>query len=285
LKIPGQFFNFKPHQPLGVLHPAPVFILGMHRSGTSAFGGALESLGLSVGKTVMPPQPDNPKGFYENISLTEFHDKFLSSIGSAWRDPQPVVEDRFQGNVARRFQKKLPRLLIGEFGEDRQLIKDPRLCRLMSLWIPLIKEHFPLAQFVLPIRHPVEVASSLHERDKLPLGEGLKLWVVHVLESERTTRAFSRLFTTYDQLMLSPLETLLHLAKKLGLPADAIPAVVSRQIDSKLRHHKQLAWPAGEPHAELTLSIYQALVSDEPAMKEKLDRLRREYYGHMGWRC
>jgi len=267
------------------LRPDPVFIIGMHRSGTSALGGALEPLGLTVGKTVMPPRPDNPKGFYENLSMTELHDKFLASISSNWQDPKPIGAEKFQGTGARRFREKLLRLLIAEFGERRPLIKDPRLCRLMPLWIPLIREHFPKAFFILPVRHPVEVAYSLLQRGPFTLDQGLKLWVVHVLEGERTTRGFFRLFTTYDQLLQSPVETVLRLAKSLGLSTAGVTAAVSAQIDSQLRHHTEPAWPASEPFKELTLAIHRALVSGESAEEEKLDRLRQEYYGQMGWRA
>ena len=257
----------------------------MHRSGTSALGGALAPLGLTVGKSVMAPQRENPKGFYENNSLTKLHEKFLASIGSNWRDLAPVDEERFRGAVAARFQQKLIRLLIDEFGGNRPLIKDPRMCRLMPLWVPLIKEHFPQARFILPIRHPVEVAHSLSRRGYLTVSQGLKLWVVHVLEAERTTRSFSRLFTTYDQLLEFPVETVLQLAKDLGLSTNVNIAAVIRQIDARLRHHRELVWPAGEPCEELTLSIHQALVSRDAAREEKLDGLRRQYYGQAGWRC
>jgi len=284
LKLPGELFKLKLPRPRIVLRPDPVFILGMHRSGTSALGGALEPLGLTVGKTVMSPKEENPKGFYENSSLTELHEKFLASIGSDWRDLKPLGDEHFQGAGASRFQSKLIRLLIDEFGDDRPLIKDPRMCRLMPLWFPLIREHFPRASFILPIRHPVEVAYSLAKRGDLTLDKGLKLWVVHVIEAERSTRRFSRLFTTYDQLMQSPVQTVLRLAQDLGLSTDVDAAAISRQIDSTLRHHKQPAWPAGEPYQEFTLSIHQALISGEAGKEEKLDRLRREYYGQMGWR-
>jgi hypothetical protein len=60
---------FDSEHPRG-LRPDPVFIVGMHRSGTSALSGALEKLGLSVGKTVMPPHAQNPKGYFENLALT-----------------------------------------------------------------------------------------------------------------------------------------------------------------------------------------------------------------------
>ena len=159
------------------------------------------------------------------------------------------------------------------------------MCRLMPLWNPLIKEHLPQARFILITRHPLEVAYSLRQRDQFTLDQGLKLWVVHLLEGERATRGFPRLFATYDQLMRSPGETVLRLAKSLGLSTEGVPAAVSRQIDSALRHHTDLSWPAGEPHGDLTLSIYLALASGEAGLEEKLDSLRQEYYGRMGWGC
>jgi hypothetical protein len=146
----------------------------------------------------------------------------------------------------------------------------------------LIQEIFPQACFVLPIRHPVEVAHSLCQRGEFTMDQGLKLWVVHVLEAERTTRGLSRLFTTYDQLMRSPIETVLRLAEELRLPTEEVAAAVAGKIDASLRHHVEPRWPEGEPRQELTLSIHQALISGNADQQEMLDRLRREYYGQLG---
>ena len=118
MKLLDQIFKLKSRRPRHLLRPDPVFIIGMHRSGTSALGGALESLGLTVGKTVMPPHAGqgNPRGYYENLSLTELHDEFLKSIGSVWHQAEPVRNDQFSARLARRFQLKLPQLLVDEFG-------------------------------------------------------------------------------------------------------------------------------------------------------------------------
>jgi hypothetical protein len=117
------------------------------------------------------------------------------------------------------------------------------------------------------------------------LDQGLKLWVVHMLEAERTTREFSRLFSTYDQLMKSPVEAVLPMAKSLGLSTEAVAAAVLTRIDTTLWHQKDHSWPSGEPYQKLTLSIHDALVSGEPAREKKLDKLRREYYDLAGWCC
>lgn len=286
MKLLDQFFKPQAAKPRPTLRPDPVFVIGMHRSGTSALGGVLESLGLTIGKTVMPPNPaeGNPKGFAENLALMQLHDRFLESVKSIWWDCEPVRGSRFTGSGAKHFQEELLQLLAAEFGPGRPLIKDPRMCRLMPLWLPLIREYFPSAQFILPIRNPVEVATSLVKRDKLPVGQCLKLWVVHVIESERHTRGLNRQFTTYDQLMSSPVETVAGLMKKLALPMENVAAAVAAQIDSKLRRHTDLPWPSGEPGEELTLAIHQALISQGPGLEEKLDQLRTEYYRLMRWK-
>jgi hypothetical protein len=265
-----------------ILRPDPVFILGMHRSGTSALSGALEKLGLSVGKTVMPPSSEmgNPRGYYENLALVKFHDRFLAEFRCYWSKPEPIKAKRFWGSAVREYRRELPSLLVEEFGSARPLIKDPRLCALMPLWRPLIKKHFNKASFILPIRSPMEVASSLRKRDDYTLKHGLTLWAIHVLEAEKQTRGFNRHFMTYEQLLNSPLDTLTTLAQFLGVSADGqgIADVVNQNIDPALRHHAEVPWPDGEDDRDLILSIHQTMAEAGPGMESKLDQLRRKYY-------
>ena len=42
-----------------------IVVLGMHHSGASALTGALGVLGAQLPARQMPPQPDNPTGFFE----------------------------------------------------------------------------------------------------------------------------------------------------------------------------------------------------------------------------
>jgi hypothetical protein len=86
-------------------------------------------------------------------------------------------------------------------------------------------------------------------------------------------------------LIQSSVETVQRLAKGLGLSADAVAAALSKHIDPTLRHQMDSSWPAGAHDEGLTLSIYQTLISEEAAKEENLDRLRKEYYGKMGWGC
>ncbi len=184
LKLPLGIFDRSP-SPDSVLRPDPVFIVGMHRSGTSALGGALEGLGLSIGKTLMPPDVEgNPKGHFENLAVAELHGRFLTDVDRDWMDPRLLGPELLAGKAARKFRKRLPSLLVREFGHERPLIKDPRLCILLPLWIPLIENAFPQACFLLPVRHPLEVAFSLRKRNGFSLSHGLALWTIHALEAE-----------------------------------------------------------------------------------------------------
>lgn len=281
-KFPLQIFS-RPEPVIG-LRPDPVFIVGMHRSGTSALGGVIEPLGLSVGKTLMPPNAEaNPKGYYENLSIADIHDRFLTEIDRSWMDARPVPARAFVGKAARRFRRELPALISKEFAQERPLIKDPRLCTLLPLWKPLIEEAFPDACFLLPVRHPVEVACSLRKRDQLPMSHGLALWMLHVLEAERATRGFPRAFSTYDQLLESPARTLDSLARTVNLPTGDHAAIVDSRIDSSLRHHSEQPWPENEPDSEVILAVHEAFTSGAAGMEDTLDNLRATYYRKMRW--
>jgi hypothetical protein len=257
----------------------PVFVVGVHRSGTSALAGALSSLGLTVGKTVMPPHPDNPKGYYENKAITDLHDEFLADIGESWSSAHPINPVHFQGERADRFRYDLLMLMLDEFKQhERPVIKDPRLCQLLRLWLPIVQQHLWRASFVLPIRHPVEVAASLRKRDGFTLAQGVALWAVCALEAERVTRRYRRLFTTYEALLQSPLDTMRKVARTVRLNPNEVASSVPNKVDPTLRHHKNLDWPADDPHQKLILDIYQTLLAQDRQMEQRLDVLRRNYY-------
>src|SRR4051812_29383690 len=64
-----------------------MFVLGMHRSGTSAIARVLNFMGAYVGETqdLMPPHArDNPAGYWERRELVIAHDNFLHATGHAW---------------------------------------------------------------------------------------------------------------------------------------------------------------------------------------------------------
>ena len=67
-----------------VINPTVLLIFGMHRSGTSAFAGLLKESGIPMGKELMKPAFDNPRGFYENEKIVAFNERILNILGQSW---------------------------------------------------------------------------------------------------------------------------------------------------------------------------------------------------------
>ena len=61
-----------------------VILLGMHRSGTSAFAGTLKIAGYDLGKDLMPANEYNVKGYSENNKIVELNDKILGYFNATW---------------------------------------------------------------------------------------------------------------------------------------------------------------------------------------------------------
>jgi len=61
-----------------------VIVLGMHRSGTSAFTGTLKIAGLDLGSDIMQANEYNVKGYFENNKIVELNDKILSYFKASW---------------------------------------------------------------------------------------------------------------------------------------------------------------------------------------------------------
>jgi len=73
-------------QPNEAKNRTVVCIAGMHRSGTSMIAQLLNLSGIFFGDEakLMPPHPDNPKGYWENLDLVEINESVLKSLGGGW---------------------------------------------------------------------------------------------------------------------------------------------------------------------------------------------------------
>ncbi len=163
-----------------------VFVLGMHRSGTSALTGMLSDYGLDLGRvasrSVADPGAANPRGNQEDRLVRDVNEGLLDANGGSWHEPPRIVRVpwllRIRVHQLERQLSRAPR---------RWGIKDPRtlLCRV--LW-----DEFD-ADLVGTFRHPTNVVESLMRRqpDRHTPEEWEALWRTyneHLLErySERT---------------------------------------------------------------------------------------------------
>jgi hypothetical protein len=158
--------------------PAPVLVLGMHRSGTSCLAGCLEEAGLWLGE-VNRAARFNAKGNRESREGMELNDAVLAAAGAAWDDP-PASDPVWSAEHRDRLEA-----LVAGYPADRVWgLKDPRVLLTLSGW------HERLApRCAGTFRHPLEVAASLRRR--------AKAW-----NSEMTQEHALYLWRTYNARML-----------------------------------------------------------------------------------
>ena len=242
-----------------------IVVLGMHRSGTSSIAGTLAALGVASPKTLMPEHPtDNPKGYWESLPIVRLNDRVLKAAGSAWNDWHPMPAAWADTPEAHQLFTALTETLATEFGDASVIVlKDPRICRLFPLWKRALRMAGYDPLILIPLRHPQEVAASLASRDGMSEGEGQMLWLRHLLEAERETRAEKRVFMVWDDFIKDWRASVEHISRSLNLPllpADAERiAAADALVDPRLRRNTVKARSDGEH--EPSVQAYMALRS------------------------
>ncbi|MFH1567568.1 MAG: hypothetical protein ABIL09_06155 [Gemmatimonadota bacterium] len=158
-------------------------VLGMHRSGTSMFTRALNLLGMELGGPLMAPQPDNPKGFWENEFFWELDVRILRALGchmNGYGSAEDLLTiparsarvERSDANL-QAIQSYLDRTFTGHVWGW----KDPRTVLLFPFWLGLLADlGFRQVRPTVIARHPGACVRSLVRRGDLqPLAGALKV--------------------------------------------------------------------------------------------------------------
>jgi hypothetical protein len=87
------------------------------------------------------------------------------------------------------------------FSAEPWVFKDPRLCVLLPFWRNVVKDDVA-ALFV--IRHPVEVARSLLQRNGIPEVDGRAIWEYQFKRAINDLAGMKVLVTTYEVALREP---------------------------------------------------------------------------------
>jgi len=121
-------------------------------------------------------------------------------------------------------------------------IKDPRMCRLWPIWAQALKACGAAIRFVVPVRHPVEVAQSLHSYG-CSTNHGLMWWLAYTLDAERYSRTEPRAFVSYPDLLADPKGAMERIADVLGVswpkPLDEVEPSLRTFLERSMRHRSQ----------------------------------------------
>ena len=243
--------------------PRALLIVGMHRSGTSAAALTLARMGWSLGADLLETQADITRdGFGENRGVVALNEKLLAYFGSAWFELFDWPVGWEQEAEAGDFLKEALTLVAEQFpGEQRILLKDPRLCLTLPFWMRVFEEAGFATRIILQWRHPQAVAQSLKSRDSLPIPAGLLLWLHYTLAAERWSRGVERAWLRYEDLLE-------HGARALALFDDLIiPGSLDKGIDRALAHQKIVSFEQHSPLTASCESLMRAIHSAETPVR------------------
>lgn len=207
-----------------------IFVLGMHRSGTSALAGVLAALGVTMPQTLMTAHPTNPKGFFESYAIMNLSDEMLRAAGRAWDDWRTIDIESLSSD---EYRAKISDVFSHEFSGDPALIaiKDPRHCRMAPVWLSAFEDFGYKPLIILPYRHPLEVAQSLASRDDMPVAQALLIWLRHVLDAEVFTRGRPRAFVYMPDLLANWRTSMDQIAAHLNIEWPLSSGEKAEQID------------------------------------------------------
>ena len=218
-----------------------ILVLGMHRSGTSAVAGSLILQGASGPRTQIGANDGNPRGHFESSPIARLNDRLLNRLGSSWYDWRRIDPALIAERLSRDDVAEAVRTLHAEYGDaGTVVVKDPRICRLLPFWRQALADAGFEPAILMPVRRPIEVATSLQQRNGYSLETGMWLWLRHVLEAERETRDLPRHVFLWERYLddwrhvMGRARKAAHLA--LPVPAPSQAHAIDGFIEPALRH-------------------------------------------------
>lgn len=202
-----------------------IFVLGPHRSGTSLVAGMLDRLGVYMGPSWADEH--NPTGYFEDRRFLAFHKQL---VGYWWH---PLVN-----GVTDAQKLAYRRLLRRRLSYDLHGVKDPRLCLLADMLIPLAGAQYDIK--IVNVNRNVEAAvRSLVARNGLNEERARQLTVDHLEARADFVQGFDgdTLSVSYECVIDNPIKAARRLAGFVDVDDPQRIAHATQLVDPELNHH------------------------------------------------
>jgi len=216
-----------------------VCVIGMHRSGTSALARCINLLGVSLGRGEGVPEfaSDNPRGFWENLQLTNLNEDVLKVFNGCWLAPPYLIGNWWQDQRLASLRARARQLLSDTFSNAQFCWKDPRNSLTLPFWIEQFSDR-PIIVFIR--RNPLEIAKSLEQRNGLTKSAALAMWSVYTYSAIVNIASFPVLTVDFGDLLTdspSCLARIKAFLENCGLSGLEVPAsAVDEFLTTDLLH-------------------------------------------------
>ena len=261
-----------------------VFVIGMHRSGTSALAGSLLRLGAALPDQMLKANEFNIKGYFESEAVVAANDRFLAEMRRHWNDCRPLIQP--EGSQRQLAEDECKRLLADIFTPSPIVVlKDPRVSLLAPIWVNAAIKAGIQPRFVIVLRDPVATASSIMRRDGLDEESAVALWLRYVFDAELHSRGHPRTMVQAEAFVRDPVATLSQVGTKLqlGWPTDPEVArdALVRFIDASLLNDpRDMTNPLVDFARNLHMILAdpsQGLSANDATVNRRIDAIRDDF--------
>ncbi len=218
----------------------PVFVLGMHRSGTSVITHMASLLGVPLGKVAdpMPSNCANPKGYSESSVLRSINDELLEILGGSWSAPPTLAPGWQCAAELKPFANKALAAFRSVYPSGEWIWKDPRISITLPFWLDLLDVR-PV--MLLAHRNPLEIWRSLAAREGFSKTMVFALWERYLRSILASVAGLPVFVIPHQELLECPHRWCAELPEFFdahSIQREPSPSIedVEAFLDSKLRH-------------------------------------------------
>lgn len=216
-----------------------IFIIGIHRSGSSMLAGIIKLLGAYFGleTDLRKPGNKNPKGFFENMKVLKPTSKLMSSFNRDYYSLE-IENHLFRGPITDKYKDDIKTLLDEYFfipGVELVCIKDLKISRLLPLWLEILEEGGIKPIFMVIFRNPNSVATS-YKKSKLDkflnrIWYIMNLWFNYYRDILNNVPGHDVMFVHYDGLLEDVHGTVKKIANFINLEDKYNDVAIISKID------------------------------------------------------
>ncbi len=215
-----------------------IVVLGSGRSGTSVVSDLLSKLGANITAGPAKLSEQNPKGMFEDQFILNKHKELFELLGI--NHNLPIPKDFLNVSGVNDIRKELAHYVDQQINASSTMwgFKDPRTACFLPLWIRIFNPYSIIPKYVLCVRNPSAVVSSLHSQYNEDEKVGELFWLLKNVDALRHTGGnvfilhYEDLFSERAEVVLQELLTYTELSNYFtGNIQDVIDNTVSKTLN------------------------------------------------------